>query len=390
MNLDFTDAENAFRAEVRAFVRDKLPPAIRDKVAGGVHLTRDEHLQWQRLLFERGGWSGPGWPKQFGGPGWSAVEQYIFEEECALGGAPRLIPFGIKMVAPVIMAFGNAAQQARFLPKILAAEEWWCQGYSEPGAGSDLASLRTRAVRKGDQYIVSGQKTWNTLGQYADWIFCLVRTDPEAKAQRGISFLLIDMKSPGITVRPIVTLDGAHEVNEIWFEDVAVPVENLVGEENKGWTCAKFLLGHERSNIAGIGIAKRELARLKRIAAAETKRGKPLAEDPLFAARIAEVEIELMALEITNLRVLSAEAENKAPGPEASILKVKGTELQQAISELILQAVGPYALPFAGAAPGPAHAANRAAQYLNLRKLSIYGGSNEIQKNIVAQMILEL
>ncbi|MBZ0125487.1 MAG: acyl-CoA dehydrogenase family protein [Rhodocyclaceae bacterium] len=390
MNLDFTDADNAFRAEVRAFVREQLPPAIRDKVANGVHLTRDEHLQWQRLLHARGGWNCPGWPKEFGGPGWSPVEQYIFEEECALGGAPRLVPFGIKMVAPVIMAFGSAAQQARFLPKILAAEEWWCQGYSEPGAGSDLASLRTRAVRKGDTYVVNGQKTWNTLGQHADWIFCLVRTDPEAKAQRGISFLLIDMKSPGVTVRPIVTLDGAHEVNEIWFEDVEVPVENLVGEENKGWTCAKFLLGHERSNIAGIGIAKRELARLKTIAAAETKHGRPLIADPLFAARVAEIEIELMALEITNLRVLSAEAENKAPGPEASILKVKGTELQQAISELILQAVGPYALPFAGAAPGPAHAANRAAQYLNLRKLSIYGGSNEIQKNIVAQMILEL
>ena len=389
MNLDFTAAENAFRAEVRAFVREKLPPAIRDKVASGIHLARDEHLQWQRLLFARG-WSGPGWPKQFGGPGWSPVEQYIFEEECMLGGAPRLVPFGMKMVAPVIMRFGNQAQQERFLPKILSAEEWWCQGYSEPGAGSDLASLRTRAEKRGDKYIVNGQKTWNTLGQYADWIFCLVRTDPEAKAQRGISFLLIDMKSPGITVRPIVTLDGTHEVNEIWFEDVEVPAENLVGEENQGWTCAKFLLGHERSNIAGIGIAKRELARARRIAAAETKRGKPLLSDPLFAARVAEIEIDLMALEITNLRVLSAEAENKAPGPEASILKIKGTEIQQAISELILQAVGPYALPFDGAAPGPAHAANRAAQYLNLRKLSIYGGSNEIQKNIVAQMILEL
>jgi alkylation response protein AidB-like acyl-CoA dehydrogenase len=389
MNLDFSDAENAFRAEVRAFVREKLPPAIRDKVANGLHLTRDEHVFWQRTLHARG-WGGPGWPKAFGGPGWSPVEQYIFEEECALGGAPRLIPFGMKMVAPVIMAFGNQAQQERFLPKILSAEEWWCQGYSEPGAGSDLASLRTRAVRRGDKYLVTGQKTWNTLGQYADWIFYLVRTDPGAKAQRGISFLLIDMKSPGITVRPIVTLDGAHEVNEIWFEDVEVPAENLVGEENKGWTCAKFLLGHERSNIAGIGIAKRELARAKRIAAVETKRGRPLSEDPLFAARLAEIEIDLMALEITNLRVLSAEAENKAPGPEASILKIKGTEIQQAISELIMQAVGPYALPFDGAVPGPAHAANRAAQYLNLRKLSIYGGSNEIQKNIVAQMILEL
>jgi alkylation response protein AidB-like acyl-CoA dehydrogenase len=393
MNLDFTDAENAFRAEVRAFVREKLPAGIRDKVASGIHLSRDEHVLWQRTLHARG-WGGPGWPKEFGGPGWSKVEQYIFEEECALGGAPRLIPFGMKMVAPVIMAFGNRWQQERFLPKIASAEEWWCQGYSEPGAGSDLASLRTRAdrVRKpgGDTYIVNGQKTWNTLGQYADWIFCLVRTDPEAKAQRGISFLLIDMKSPGITLRPIITLDGAHEVNEIWFEDVEVPVENRVGEENKGWTCAKFLLGHERSNIAGIGIAKRELARAKRIAAAETKRGKPLIEDPLFAARLAEIEIDLMALEITNLRVLSAEAEDKAPGPEASILKIKGTEIQQAISELIMQAVGPYALPFDGEVHGPAHAANRAAQYLNLRKLSIYGGSNEIQKNIVAQMILEL
>jgi alkylation response protein AidB-like acyl-CoA dehydrogenase len=390
MNLDFTLAENAFRANVRAFVREALPQAIRDKVASGLHLTRDEHLQWQRLLHARGGWNCAGWPKAFGGPGWSPVEQYIFEEECMLGGAPRLVPFGIKMVAPVIMRFGSPWQQQRFLPKILAAEEWWCQGYSEPGAGSDLASLRTRAVRKGDKYIVSGQKTWNTLGQYADWIFCLARTDPGAKAQRGISFLLIDMNSPGITVRPIVTLDGAHEVNEIWFDEVEVPAQNLVGEENAGWTCAKFLLGHERSNIAGIGIAKRELARLKQIAAAETRHGRPLIEDPLFAARVAEIEIELMALEITNLRVLSAEAGNKAPGPEASILKIKGTELQQAISELILQAVGPYALPFAGAAPGPRHAANRAAQYLNLRKLSIYGGSNEIQKNIVAQMILEL
>ncbi len=385
MNLDFSDEENAFRAKVRAFVREILPPAIRDKVANGVHLTRDAPLQWQRLLHARGGWNCPGWPKAFGGPGWSPVEQYIFEEECALGGAPRLVPFGIKMVAPVIMAFGSAAQQARFLPKILAAEEWWCQGYSEPGAGSDLASLRTRAVKKGDRYVVNGQKTWNTLGQYADWIFCLVRTDPEAKAQRGISFLLIDMKSPGITVRPIITLDGAHEVNEIWFEDVAVPVENRVGEENQGWTCAKFLLGHERSNIAGIGIAKRELARLKRIAGAEGR-----LDDPLFAARVAQVEIDLMALEITNLRVLSAEREKKAPGPEASILKIKGTEIQQAIAELMMQAVGRYALPFKQADVGPDYAANLGAGYCNLRKLSIFGGSNEIQKNIISQMIMGL
>ena len=262
---------------------------------------------------------------------------------------------------------------------------WWCQGYSEPGAGSDLASAKTRAIRVGDHYIVNGQKTWTTLGQHADWIFCLVRTDPEAKKQSGISFLLIDMKSPGVTVRPIITLDGAHEVNEVWLEDVKVPIGNLIGEENKGWTYAKFLLGHERTNIAGIGIAKRELVRLKRIAEAEGK-----LDQPLFAARVAQVEIDLMALEITNLRVLSAEREKKAPGPEASILKIKGTEIQQAIAELMMQAVGSYALPYRQNDIGPEYAANLGTGYCNLRKLSIFGGSNEIQKNIISQMIMGL
>jgi alkylation response protein AidB-like acyl-CoA dehydrogenase len=389
MNLDFTAEENAFRAEVRAFVREKLPPHIREKVMNGQHLTRDDHVHWHRTLHAQG-WSGASWPKEFGGPGWSPVELYIFEEECAAAGAPRLIPFGLRMVAPVIMAFGSRAQQYRFLPKILSAEHWWCQGYSEPGAGSDLASLKTRAEPRGDTYLVNGQKTWNTLGQYADWIFCLVRTDPEAKAQRGISFLLIDMKSPGISVRPIVTLDGAHEVNEIWFDNVEVPAANLVGEEDQGWTYAKFLLGHERTNIAGVGIAKRELARLKQIAATERKRGRPLLQDPLFAAKVAQVEIDLMALEITNLRVLGAEREKRAPGAEASILKIKGTEIQQMISELKMQAVGCYALPFSGEAVGPDYAAALGAGYCNLRKLSIYGGSNEIQKNIISQVILGL
>ncbi len=398
MNLDFTPDEQAFREEVRAFVREKLPAHIRHKVMNGLHLEKSDHVLWLRTLHERG-WSAATWPTEFGGPGWSPVEQYVFEEECAAGGAPRLIPFGLKMVAPVIMAFGNRAQQDRYLPRIRCADEWWCQGYSEPGAGSDLASLKCRAENRGDHYLVNGQKTWNTLGQHADWIFCLVRTDTEAKPQRGISFLLIDMKSPGITVRPIITLDGAHEVNEIWFEDVKVPVENRVGEENQGWTYAKFLLGHERTNIAGIGIAKRELARLKRVAAAERKDGRPLLDDPLFAARVAQVEIDLMALEITNLRVLSAEREKRAPGPEASILKIKGTEIQQAISELLLQSVGPYALPFRreamaagwqGETIGPDYAAPLGAWYLNLRKLSIFGGSNEIQKNIISQMILGL
>src|SRR5277367_5188003 len=349
MRLEFTDEEQAFREEVRGFLREHLSPDIRDKVLGGYELGREDHVEWQRRLHERG-WGGLGWPVEFGGPGWNSVQQYIFEEESALAGGPRLIPFGTKMVAPVIMAFGSPAQQQRYLPKISSGEEWWCQGYSEPGAGSDLASLKTRATRDGDDYIVTGQKTWNTLGQYADWIFCLVRTDPEAKQQSGISFLLIDMKSPGITVRPIALLDGGREVNEIWFENVRVPVENRIGDENRGWTYAKFLLGHERTNIAGIGFAKRELKRLKRIAAEERKDGRPLIDDPLFSARIARVEIELTALEITNLRVLSAERGSRAPGPEASILKIKGTEIQQEISELLMRAAGAYALPLRGEA----------------------------------------
>ena len=398
MDLNFSPGENVFRQEVRTFVREHLPPAIRHKIINGLHLTREEHVSWQRTLHARG-WGGPSWPKAHGGTGWSPNQLYIFEEECAAAGAPRLISFGLRMLAPVLMAFATPAQQQRYLPRILSAEEWWCQGYSEPGAGSDLASLKTRAENRGDHYLVNGQKTWTTLGQHADWIFCLVRTDVEVKAQRGISFLLIDMKSPGVTVRPIITLDGAHEVNEVWLENVEVPVANRVGEENQGWTYAKFLLGHERTNIAGIGIAKRELARLTRVAAAEMKNGQPLACDPLFAAKMAQVEIDLMALEITCLRVLSAEAEHRTPGPEASILKIKGTEIQQAISELLMQAVGPYAQPYlrqvlAGdwqaESYGPAYAAPLAAQYCNLRKLSIFGGSNEIQKNIISQMILGL
>jgi len=345
MRLEFTDDEQSFREEVQSFLRAQLSPDISAKVLNGYDLARDDLILWQRKLHERG-WGGMGWPVKFGGPGWNSVQQYIFEEESALAGAPRLIPFGTKMVAPVLMAFGSAAQQQRFLPEISSGAQWWCQGYSEPGAGSDLASLKTRAVRDGDHYVVNGQKTWNTLGQYADWIFCLTRTDAEAKQQSGITFLLIDMKSPGISVRPIILLDGGHEVNEVWFENVRVPIENRIGEENRGWTYAKFLLGHERTNIAGIGIAKRELSRLKRIAASERRQGRPLIEDPLFAAQIAQIEIDLWALEITNLRVLSGERRSPAAGPEASILKIRGTEIHQGISELMMRAVGPYALPF--------------------------------------------
>jgi alkylation response protein AidB-like acyl-CoA dehydrogenase len=399
MDLNFTADETAFRGEVRTFLRENLPASISSKVHNGLAVPAAELKGWQRIL-HRKGWGAPSWPKQFGGTGWGPVEQHIFDEEAALAGAPRAVPFGLKLVAPVIMAFGTPAQQQRFLPGILNGDDWWCQGYSEPGAGSDLVSLKTRAERNGDHYVVNGQKTWTTLGQHADWIFCLVRTDANApKLQQGISFLLIDMTTPGITVRPIITMDGAHEVNEVWFENVKVPVENRIGEENKGWTYAKFLLGHERTNLAGVGTAKRDLKRLKDIAQQEMMNGKPLLQDPLFAARVAQVEIDLMALEITNLRALSAESQKRAPGPEASILKIKGTEIQQTLSELMMYAVGSYALPFKRGSTeegdiqtvaGPSYAGTLAATYCNMRKVTIYGGSNEIQRNIIAQTILGL
>ena len=399
MDLNFTADELSFRDQVRKFLREELPADISANVKSGLPIRAQDYRRWQKILHKRG-WGAPSWPKQFGGPGWGPVQLHIYDEESAAAGAPRVIPFGLKMVAPVIMAFGNAQQQQHYLPRILNGEDWWCQGYSEPGAGSDLASLKMRAERQGDHYILNGQKTWNTLGQHANWIFCLVRTDPNApKQQQGISFVLVDMQTPGITVRPIITMDGAHEVNEVWFENVKVPVANRIGEENKGWTYAKFLLGHERTNIAGVGASKRELGRLKDIAAKEIKNGRPLIEDPLFAARIAQVEIDLMALEITNLRALSAESEKRAPGPEASILKIKGTEIQQSLSELMMYAVGPYALPFQResleegdlkSVVGPKYAAPLAATYCNVRKVTIYGGSNEIQRNIISQMILGL
>jgi alkylation response protein AidB-like acyl-CoA dehydrogenase len=396
MDLNLTDAENRFREEVRSFVRVRLPESIRTKISRLERLSADDVKSWYGILHTRG-WIGSNWPAQFGGPGWSPVQQYVFEEELAAAGAPLPPAFGTKLVGPVIMAFGSAAQQAYFLPRILSGEHWWCQGYSEPGAGSDLASLQTRAVRAGDHYIVNGQKTWTTLAQYANWIFCLVRTDPQAKSQRGISFLLIDMTSPGITVRPIITLDGAHEVNEVWFENVRVPADNRVGEENHGWTYAKFLLEHERSTFAGVGHIKRDLARLKAIASAERRAGRALIDDPLFAAKISQVEIDMMALEITGLRMLDAARAQRAPGPAVSILKVQSSVIQQRLSELLLEAVGPYGLPFVAERQrdsstlpvvGPAYAAGLAAKYCNERKLSIFGGSNEIQKNIIARMIL--
>jgi alkylation response protein AidB-like acyl-CoA dehydrogenase len=388
MDLSFTSEEESFRDEVRAFIAERLPDAVRNKIDNSESLTREDYDNWQRAMYERG-WGAPSWPREHGGPGWTQVQQYIFELECTLAGAPRSIPFGPKMVAPVLMAFGNDVQRERFLPKILSGEHWWCQGYSEPGSGSDLASLSTRAERDGDEYVVTGQKTWNTYGQYADWIFCLVRTAQTEKPQAGISFLLIDMKSPGITVKPIALLDGGNEVADIWFDQVRVPAENLVGEENKGWTYAKFLLRHERGNISGVGGARRALDKLKSTASIEQKNGRAVLDDPGFARRVAQVEIDLMALEITSLRVLSAAAEERAPGAEVSILKIKSTEIGQAITELMVEAIGAGAMRLSGGAESP-HARGVTAHYLNMRKVSIFAGSNEIQRNLIAKTLLGL
>jgi pimeloyl-CoA dehydrogenase large subunit len=400
MDLRFTPEEIAFRDEVRTFMHDNLPDATRRKLVEGRRLAKNDMVDWQRIL-NRKGWAVPHWPVEWGGTGWSPVQLYIFRDELQQTPAPEPLPFGANMVGPVIIAFGNEAQKKKYLPRIANIDDWWCQGFSEPGSGSDLASLKTTAKRDGDHYIVNGQKTWTTLAQHADWIFCLVRTDAAAKKQEGISFLLIDMKTPGITVRPIQTIDGGHEVNEVFFDDVRVPAENLVGRENKGWDYAKFLLGNERTGIARVGISKARLRRLKEIAALQQIGDRPMIDDPAFRLKVAAVEVELKALEMTQLRVVAAERQGKngKPDPASSILKIKGSELQQAITELLLEVVGPYGLP----APrqmegdrwneppvGPDWAETLAPSYFNMRKVSIYGGTNEIQKNIIAKAILGL
>ena len=391
MDLTFTPEELAFREEVRAWVAAHLPADIAHKVHHALRLTKDDHQRWARILGAKG-WLGWGWPTAFGGPGWNAIQRHLFEEECALAGAPRVMPFGPVMVAPVIMAFGTPEQQRRFLPGIASGEVWWSQGYSEPGAGSDLASLKCRAERRGDYYVVNGQKTWTTLGQHGDWIFCLVRTRSEGKPQTGISFLLIDMKSPGVSVRPIILLDGEHEVNEVWFDDVEVPVDNRVGEENQGWTCAKHLLAHERTNIADVNRSKRELERLKRIARAEG-----VWDDLRFRDQVARLEVDIVALEMMVLRVLCAETSGKQSLDVAGLLKIRGSEITQRYAELMMLAAGPYAVPWIhdameagwqGDHVGAAHCAPLAGTYLNHRKTTIYGGSNEVQRNIVAQTVL--
>jgi alkylation response protein AidB-like acyl-CoA dehydrogenase len=395
MDLRFSLAEEAFRAEVRAFMADSLCPETAAKVRERRALTKHDMEAYHAALNGRG-WLAPSWPAAYGGAGWTPVQKHIFDEEAARASAPRLVPFGIAMLAPVLFRFGTQAQRDHYLPRILDGTDWWCQGYSEPGAGSDLAGLNTRAVRDGDEYIVNGQKTWTTLGQHADWIFCLLRTKPDGKPQEGISFLLIDMKTPGVELRPIRLIEGGYEVNEIFLTDVRVPASNLVGEENMGWTVAKYLLTHERNNIAGVGFSIAAFESLLAYARMPRRSGRRLIDDMLFAARLARIEVDLEAMKITNLRLVVAGETSGAPGVESSILKIKGVEIRQALNDLSRRALGPAAAPFpsedldGNAALVPPEQAANAGEYFNNRKMSIYGGSNEIQKNILAKAMLGL
>jgi alkylation response protein AidB-like acyl-CoA dehydrogenase len=393
MDLNYSSEELAFRDEVRGWLEANLPADIRAKVVGYHGLSKEEYLRWHQILAAKG-WSVPHWPVEWGGTGWDITQRYLFDEQFGLSGAPGLPPFGPSMCASVLLRFGTPEQKARFLPRIRDGIDFWVQGYSEPGAGSDLAALKTRAVRDGAHYRVTGQKIWTTLGQYGDWIFCLVRTDTTAeKRQEGISFLLMDMATPGITVRPLILMDGGHEVNEIFFDDVKVPVENLVYDENKGWTVAKYLLGHERMGSGSVGSSRRELAALKDLAGRERKGGKPLMDDPRFRDKLTRTEIELDALELTSMRFLDKmRRTSQPPGADASMMKIRGTEIQQMITELMMQAVGPMAQPFKAVDHGAIdHFTSRLApRYFNYRKASIYAGSNEIQRNIIAKMTLGL
>ncbi|MBD9641773.1 acyl-CoA dehydrogenase family protein [Ensifer sp. ENS07] len=396
MDLSFSGDDERFRQEVRQFLSEKLPARIADMVRKRKRLTKADQEEWHGILHERG-WMAGHWPKQYGGQDWSIMQCQIFDTERALAHAPWIVPFGVTMLGPMLMNFGSDRQKRHWLPRILESSDWWCQGYSEPGAGSDLASLRTKAVRDGDHFVVNGQKTWTTLGQHANMMFCLVRTSNEGRKQEGISFLLIDMNTPGVEVRPIILLDGEHEVNEVFFTDVKVPVENLVGEENKGWTYAKYLLNHERTSIAGIGVMMAWFDHLRFIARNQKKSGRPLIDDPYFAARLARVEIELENMKTSNLRALAAASDGATPVAQNSMLKIRGTELKQEITSLARRALGPYASPFLpdalnegwnGELPGPEYAVPVSIEYFNNRKLSIFGGSNEIQREIISKTLL--
>ena len=398
MDVNFTKKQESFRIEVRDFIKSAIPKNLADKIANNKPLHKSDMQNWHDILNEKG-WLGSSWPKEYGGTSWDIVEQFIFEDELAAANAPRIVPFGLKMLAPVLMKFGSQEQCKFWLPRILDGSDWWCQGYSEPGAGSDLASLKTSAVSDGTHYVVNGQKTWTTLAQHANMIFTLVRTSSEGKPQQGISFLMIDMRSEGVEVRPIKTIDGGEEINEVWFTNVRVPIKNLVGEENKGWTYAKYLLSHERNNIATVGISKKKLEKLKDIAKTEKRNGKPLIADPLFSSRLAKLEINLTNLETTNLRVLSEAEKGGDPGAESSMLKILGSEVCQELDHLLRRASARYGRIFRpealedgfnGEEIGPFFAHTASSTYFNNRKVSIYGGSNEIQKNIISKMIVGL
>ena len=396
MDLTFSKEDLDFQAEVRDFLTSEYPLAIKEKQDKRLPLEKEDIISWQKVLASKG-WFAINWPKEYGGAGLTPTQIYILQTELAGANTPILIPFGVNMCGPVIYTFGTEEQKKKFLPGILNSDTWWCQGYSEPGSGSDLASLQTKAELKGDNYLVNGTKTWTTLAQHADWVFCLVRTETTDIKQEGISFLLIDMKSKGIEVKPIITIDGAHEVNMIYFDDVEVPVNNLIGEEGEGWNIAKFLLMHERTGIAGIAALKRELKRLKEISSDLIVGEASLLDDANFRNKIEAAEIELTATEFTELRTLSQISSGGAPGPESSILKIKGTELQQSISELFIEMLGYYAHPFltetelgSNESIGPDYAESAMPHYLNFRKVSIYGGSNEIQRNVISKAILGL
>lgn len=401
MNIDFTAEELAFQLEVRQFYADNYPKDIQEKIKNNIHPAKEDFIRWQKILNDKG-WFAENWPAEYGGTAWTPTQKYIVQQEKASAYVVGTIPFGVTMVAPVIYTYGTAEQKERFLPDILASNVWWCQGYSEPGAGSDLAALKTSAVRDGDDYIINGTKTWTTLAHWAEWMFCLVRTDPDApKKQQGISFILIDMKTPGISVSPILTLDEEREVNEVHFDNVRVPAANLIGEENKGWTYAKLLLTHERTSIANVQNSMKRLEGVKKLAKetpAHDGEGN-LWEDSLFRTKIANVELDLVALEYTELRTLAAVASGGAPGPESSILKINGTVIMQAIDELFVELAGYHAVPFTqaqyhdgfeGDRIGDWFESNTGPHYFNNRKQSIFGGTNEIQKGIICKAVLGL
>ena len=400
MHVSFTTEENDFQKEVNSFFNEKYPTDIKEKQNKSVPLEKEDFIRWQKTLYEQG-WAAPNWPVEYGGTGWTPVQKYIFANENAKANAPAIVPFGLGMVGPVIYTYGNEAQKKKFLPGILASDVWWCQGYSEPGSGSDLASLKMKAERVGNEYVLNGTKTWTTLGHMADWIFCLVRTSSDvARRQEGISFILVDMATEGVSVKPIITIEGDREVNEVHFENVKVPAENLIGEEGKGWTYGKVLLQHERTSIAGVARSQYRLSRLKEKIRNSDNTQPSLTGDNDFLKKIGQLEIELKALEFTELRTLAAVSVGKAPGPESSLLKIRGTEIQQTLDELFMEAAGYFSLPYVpqqyNLNSDPEEHVGFGADsvsslvYFNNRKASIYGGSNEIQKNIIAKHVLGL